>query len=200
MWGDSVSDGNTDVAGAMAFLFSALHGSPMSWSDVMSEGIRKLTGVSPHEKPAVSCIPEDIHEQAAFQRPEPDTDSDLLTDEITQAAARIDIDGEIEDELTSPAVMDNLKTKTMAEVLASQGDLEGALDIYRELLCCASESEKDELMKYMAEISERISHSHSEGNSEADAEIQDPYHRHAKNKLMSTLEILAGRLEARANS
>ncbi|WP_027722748.1 tetratricopeptide repeat protein [Maridesulfovibrio zosterae] len=193
MWGDSVSDGNSDVAGAMAFLFSALHGSPMSWSDVMAEGIRQLTGISPSEKSAPAEKPENLYEQAAFTRPSPDTDIELLAHEISQAAERIDLDGESEAELTNPEVMDSLKTKTMAEVLAAQGDSEGALDIYRELLCRAPDSEKENLMKLMAEISEKISLTPS------GKDVTDPYNKHAKNKLMSTLEILAGRLEARAN-
>ncbi|CCO24390.1 tetratricopeptide repeat protein [Maridesulfovibrio hydrothermalis] len=198
MWGDSVSDGNNDVAGAMAFLFSALHGSPMSWSDVMAEGIKKLTGISPQEPSTKDCS-EVLDEPSSFKRPEDVEDSELLTQEIEEAAARVGLDGEADEELTSSVVMDNLKTKTMAEVLASQGDLEGALDIYRELLTNASESEKEDLMTFMAEISERISRAHSEGKDSADAEENDPYCKNAKNKLMSTLEILAGRLEARAN-
>ncbi len=209
MWGDSVSDGNSDVAGAMAFLFSALHGSPMSWSDVMAEGIKKLTGIEPAgevRKPVITEADSDdfkssdeLYEQAAFVRPEPAADGEVLTKEIVDAAARTDVDFTEDDDLTSPVVMKSLKTRTMADVLASQGDLEGALDIYRDLLCKADDIEREELMKFMAEISEKISQNQSNSEVSALEDRVDPYHKHAKSKLMSTLEILAGRLEARAN-
>ncbi|NDV27238.1 tetratricopeptide repeat protein [Desulfovibrio sp. JC010] len=199
MWGASVSEGNSDVAGAMAFLFSALHGSPMSWSDVMAEGIKQLTGVALEggEKNTESAKATDINESAGgFHRPEPES-SDLLADEITEAAALVDFDGDSGEDLTSSVVMDSLRTKTMAEVLASQGDLEGALEIYRELLCKASDEEKEELMSFMADISSRISETPLDDVAGDDAS-KDPYFKHAKSKLMSTLELLAERLEARA--
>ncbi|WP_320169875.1 tetratricopeptide repeat protein [Maridesulfovibrio sp.] len=199
-WGDSVSEGNPDVAGAMAFLFSALHGSPISWSDVMSEGIKQLTGAAQSSASKTKPVDPDLRDiyeaQATFQRPAPEADGEYLSKEIAEAAARAESDTDEED-LTSPVVMKSLKTRTMADVLAAQGDLEGALDIYRELLCKADDGEKELLLKYMAEISEKISQ--SSGTDEMDEESRDPYNRHSKNKLISTLELLAGRLEARAN-
>ncbi|TIH19885.1 hypothetical protein D0S45_00675 [Marinifilum sp. JC120] len=199
MWGASVSEGNDDVAGAMAFLFSALHGSPMSWSDVMAEGIKQLTGVSVAERPqkTESAETKDEFDNAGdFVRPDPE-ESELLVDEISEAAALVDSDGESPEALTSAVVMDSLKTKTMAEVLASQGDLEGALEIYRDLLCKASDDEKEELMSFMADISSRISQTPID-EVDGDDASKDPYFKHAKSKLMSTLELLAERLEARA--
>ncbi|WP_321403968.1 tetratricopeptide repeat protein [Maridesulfovibrio sp.] len=200
MWGASVSEGNSDVAGAMAFLFSALHGSPVSWSDVMAEGIKQLTGISTEgavDRVSSAKKVESAESTGVFSRPEPES-SDLLADEITEAAALVDFDGDTGEDLTSPVVMDSLKTKTMAEVLASQGDLEGALEIYRDLLCKASDEEKDELMSFMADISSKISNAPLDEVAGDDAS-KDPYFRHAKSKLMGTLELLAERLEARAS-
>ncbi|WP_320175720.1 tetratricopeptide repeat protein [Maridesulfovibrio sp.] len=200
MWGASVSEGNDDVAGAMAFLFSALHGSPMSWSDVMAEGIKQLTGanIGARVQKAEPVISKERYEAAGdFVRPDPE-ESALLVDEISEAAALVDFDGDSGEDLTSSVVMDSLKTKTMAEVLASQGDLEGALEIYRDLLCKASDDDKDELMAFMADISSRISQAPMEDVAGDDAS-KDPYFKHAKSKLMSTLELLAERLEARAS-
>lgn len=200
MWGASVSEGNDDIAGAMAFLFSALHGSPMSWSDVMAEGIKQLTGVSVADSSQRTemSLSKGVYETPGdFTRPEPE-ESELLVDEISEAAALVDSDGESSEALTSAIVMDNLKTKTMAEVLASQGDLEGALEIYRELLCKASDEEKEELMSFMADISSRINKTPVDDVAGDDAS-KDPYFKHAKSKLMGTLELLAERLEARAS-
>ncbi|WP_319759618.1 tetratricopeptide repeat protein [Maridesulfovibrio sp.] len=200
MWGASISEGNSDVAGAMAFLFSALHGSPMSWSDVMAEGIKQLTGIASGKETDESFSADAAESEVPagnYARPAPEN-SDLLVDEISQAAARVDADGESDEELTSQVAMDSLKTKTMAEVLASQGDLEGALEIYRELLCKASDDEKDELMSFMADISSRISNAPLDDVAGDDAS-KDPYFKHAKSKLMSTLELLADRLEARVS-
>ncbi len=198
MWGDSVSEGNTDVACAMAFLFSALNGSPLSWSEVMSEGINKLTGISPLSKGQSKA------EVSSSGSSETNTfdelaDSDVLSREIEQAAAQIDTDNEYSDgSLTSSVAMDSLRTRTMADVLASQGELVAALDIYRELLSRAEETQKDELLMVMSDISSKISNGQSNCIGDECSEDDDPYIKHAKNKLMSTLEILAERLEARA--
>ncbi|WP_031485220.1 tetratricopeptide repeat protein [Maridesulfovibrio frigidus] len=198
MWGDSVSEGNDDVAGAMAFLFSALHGNPLSWSDVMSEGIKELTGISPVSKDqSLSEVSSDESSE------DPDSgelsDSDILSREIEHAAAQIDIDGEkVDGSLTSSVAMDSLRTRTMADVLASQGELVAALDIYRELLSRAEETQKDELLIVMSDISAKISNGQSNCVGDECSEADDPYIKNAKNKLMNTLEILAERLEARA--
>ncbi|SDL62914.1 hypothetical protein SAMN05660337_3440 [Maridesulfovibrio ferrireducens] len=195
MWGDSVAEGNTDVAGAMAFLFSALHGTPLSWADVMSEGIRKLTGIG---GASTDSGPSDTAKGVCSDSKETDVlaDSEILSREIEQASADVEVDGEIDDDsLTSHVVMDSLRTRTMADVLASQGELVGALDIYRDLLASADVSHKDELLMIMADISSRIS---TEQNHCSGDDCDDPYVKHAKSKLMSTLELLAERLEARA--
>ncbi|WP_291327461.1 hypothetical protein [Desulfovibrio sp. UCD-KL4C] len=198
MWGDSVSEGNTDVAGAMAFLFSALHGTPLSWSDVMSEGIRKLTGIGSFSAgTVVSEVDIDSCSETIKNADLPD--SEILSREIELASAGVDADGEIdEDVLTSPTVMDGLRTRTMADVLASQGELVGALDIYRDLLATEGVAHKDELLKIMADISSRIGTEQNHCKGDDCDECDDPYVKHSKSKLMSTLELLAERLEARA--
>lgn len=197
MWGDSVSEGNTDVAGAMAFLFSALHGTPLSWSDVMAEGIRKLTGISSSPTKVTSDVDKDFCSKKS--KNVEIADSKILSREIELASSRIDADGEAdEDTLVNSSVMDGLRTRTMADVLASQGELVGALDIYRELLAVADVSHKDELLKIMADISSRISTVQNHCKDDDCDECDDPYVKHSKSKLMSTLELLAERLEARA--
>lgn len=92
----------------------------------------------------------------------------------------------------------SFRTRTMAELLASQGDFAGALGIYRELWGRSHDAQEK------AELSERIRRLEADlaQASAPEAEVkqqaqEDPFGKHAKNRLMSTLEALAARLEAR---
>jgi len=87
----------------------------------------------------------------------------------------------------------SLRTRTMADLLAQQGDYQGALDIYRELWVQAGPGpEKAELEERMATM--------RAGLGETATAKPDPFTRHAKNRLLSTLETLAARFEARARA
>jgi tetratricopeptide (TPR) repeat protein len=103
-------------------------------------------------------------------------------------------ENEPEDEIFS------LKTRSMAEVLAEQGDYAGALDIYEDLLrSCTSAEEKKVLEEAIAGIRSKAG---SAGQVQASAkdygddEDREPAVQ-GKNRLLSVLDALAGRLEAR---
>lgn len=90
----------------------------------------------------------------------------------------------------------SLRTKTMASVLVEQGDLQGALEIYEELLAASSNPEKkadlqervDELKAKIKNNEVQISKEESSGNEPLQG----------KKKLLDALEHLAKRLEIRA--
>ena len=89
-----------------------------------------------------------------------------------------------------------VRTRTMAAVLAEQGDLAGARAIYQELLdAAASESEREELRALMDAPT-------SPGRTASPDAAQTPAADGPKsaNRLADFLEALANRLETRAGS
>ncbi|RHH26235.1 tetratricopeptide repeat protein [Desulfovibrio legallii] len=90
----------------------------------------------------------------------------------------------------------SLRTRSMAEVLAEQGDIKGALDIYHELAAAAVDPEEiADLRQRISTLSARLG-----GGPTASAPAADPApSAGGKEKLITMLEALAGRVEARAH-
>ena len=91
-----------------------------------------------------------------------------------------------------------MRTRSMAEVLAEQGDTKGALDIYHELAAAATAPEESaDLRQRIATLNARL------GSAQPDDPTPDaatPEAASGKDKLISMLEALAERVEARAHS
>ena len=93
----------------------------------------------------------------------------------------------------------SLRTRSMAEVLAEQGDLASAAEIYDELVLVAPEGERDALCRRRDELKAlQAAQAQASGKAPA-AERADGAARPAS-KLVTLLENLAARVEARANS
>ncbi len=88
----------------------------------------------------------------------------------------------------------SFRTKTMADLLASQGDIDGALEIFRELLHSTVSDER------WAELSARIADLEGGALGDEPVKREDAFSAHAKNRLISTLETLASRFEARVRN
>lgn len=92
----------------------------------------------------------------------------------------------------------SLRTRSMAEVLAEQGDIKGALDIYHELAAVATAPEESaDLRQRIATLNARL------GSAPPVEQTQEPAETGGstgKDKLISMLEALAERVEARAHS
>lgn len=92
----------------------------------------------------------------------------------------------------------SLRTRSMAEVLAEQGDTKGALDIYHELAAAATAPEESaDLRQRIATLNARL------GSAQPEEPVRDATGAEAssgKDKLISMLEALAERVEARAHS
>lgn len=93
----------------------------------------------------------------------------------------------------------SLKTRSMAEVLAEQGDYVGALDIYEELLKEAkTDNEKISLEDAIARLSADVS-SVTPAAAGAPEKIAGPEKKgQDKGRLLDVLELLADRLESKA--
>ena len=92
----------------------------------------------------------------------------------------------------------SLRTRSMAEVLAEQADIKGALDIYHELAAAAVHPEESaDLRQRITTLTARL------GNAQTVDPVQPAAtaeQASGKDKLISMLEALAERVEARAHS
>jgi hypothetical protein len=89
----------------------------------------------------------------------------------------------------------NLRTRTMADLLAEQGDYKGALDIFQELAAGASGPEAEELQGQVARMQAKM----RRGGADAQGEKPIPP-MPGKERLLTVLESLAERLESRARA
>ena len=104
----------------------------------------------------------------------------------------------VEDESEEGEERFSLRTRSMAEVLAEQGDIKGALDIYHELEAASVHPEESaDLRQRIATLSARLG---SAQPAEAAQPQAGPESASGKDKLISMLEALAERVEARAHS
>lgn len=175
-WARSLPAEQRDLAVFLMLVSSNLTGDTIKWTDVVFEGIStladRLVGAPlppPADTPPPSFLPKaDLVPEDDFGREEP---------VVYRPGSGV------------------FRTKTMADLLASQGDIQGALEIYRELLhSTVSDDRHAELSKRIAEL---------EGNglgSLESANREDVFSVHAKNRLISTLETLAARFEARVQN
>jgi len=94
-----------------------------------------------------------------------------------------------------------IRTRTMASLLAAQGDAQGALDIYRELLAhLPSGFERAEVEARVAELSPGVPAAFARKPVHEPQPVAAPVKSKGKAKLMGLLDALAGRLEARSGA
>ncbi len=175
LWAQGQPEENRDFAVFLMLVAAGMQGETIHWTDVMLEGVNalseRLVGPLPDLSPSPPLTPE----------------SEIFSAEQ---------DDEQDDELDESGAPSTLRTRTMADVLAAQGDFNGALDIYNELWSCSGGQEKQELKGRIDKIEAGL-----EGEKPVtDADQEDAFSQHAKNRLISTLETLASRFEARIRS
>lgn len=155
-WARSLPENQRDLAVFLMLVSSNLMGDTIKWTDVVFEGIstlaKRLVGAPlppPCDTRSSSLQPHveaDSHTSSDFDEPEPPR---------PRAGA--------------------YRTKTMADLLASQGDVNGALEIYRELLHSTLSDDR------RAELSKRITELESDTGNESEADRQeDAFSVHAK--------------------
>ncbi|MDC0335824.1 tetratricopeptide repeat protein [Pseudodesulfovibrio sp.] len=175
-WARSLPAEQRDLAVFLMLVSTNISGDQIKWTDVVFEGIStladRLVGAPlppPSDAPPPSYLPKvETVSDAAFGR------------------------GDSEPARPGAGVF---QTKTMADLLASQGDVEGALAIYRELLhATLSDERREELTKRIVELEGK------EGGTAETVKREDAFSVHAKNRLLSTLETLASRFEARVQN
>ena len=195
-WGERLSDeDNTRDAGLAAiFLAMFLQNPSISWVGVIEQGLRAFAcGATPQpsDVPVESysmtpASPTEADEHPVSPVSMPSIVSSLLSEErlapdlSPQPLSEDDSDDESEEPIT-------LRTRSMAEVLAEQGDVAGALDIYNELLAAAdSDATRQDLQTRIDALSG------NEVQTSGDSS-QEP-----KDDKKDWLAVLAQRLEARS--
>ncbi|MCC8193940.1 MAG: tetratricopeptide repeat protein [Deltaproteobacteria bacterium] len=199
-WGERLfdEDKTRDAGLAAIFLAAFLQNLPVSWAGVIEHGLKALVSDSPPRPSAT--LPEEYPLAAPSAPPMAGEDSPGAVTPEAPAPASISprqsetapvaeqhpepLDDEADDEVEEPIT---LRTRSMAEVLAEQGDLAGALDIYNELLAAA---DSDAVKKDLQTRIDALSGNTAQGG---EGEVQA-----SKEEKKDWLAILAQRLEARS--
>jgi len=172
-WARSLPQDQRDLSVFLMLVASNISGDTIRWTDVVFEGIGTLA-----DRLVGAPLPPPSE---TVRKPRPPRFEPVAGG-----------DDEPEQEYVRPG-LSSFRTKTMADLLASQGDIDGALEIYRELVHSTVSDER------RAELKARIAELEAGGKAEP-VKREDPFSAHAKNRLISTLETLASRFEARVRS
>lgn len=200
-WGERLfeEDNSRDAGLAAIFLAAFLQNLPVSWAGVIEHGLKSLVGgesVRPSAT-AMEAYPVTPDPPRA-QEPSP-PQVKIPSEPVYEPAAKAPLEAvhpePVEFETSGEEEEDEpitLRTRSMADILAEQGDVAGALDIYTELIAAATtEKEKTELNARMDALSGKNVPSVAEGGAETAA-------RPAQEEKKDWLALLAQRLEARS--
>lgn len=179
-----------DASLAMRFFAAALQGRQINWGSVIEQGLFSLLGTAgASDGQAVFSAPE----LAPYTEPLPRDHAPVVDAAPAAPDSHCEPGAPAEDDESEEVF--SLRTRSMAAVLAEQGDVNGALDIYQELIESAPADEKAELAAQAEELRRRITSPPAE---EGKKEEKVPSGGTESSRLVSLLESLAQRLEARA--
>ncbi len=227
LWSREAAARSKDPALAMLFLANYFQNENLTWSDVMERGLQSLRQgamrqAGPADIPPLADAAPVASLETAVSAP-PSAAPAVIAD--TQALAPEADDApslrgarevmELAEILEAPAPAQEksrprsgksretgVRTRTMAALLAEQGDTAAALDIYNELLATTAPGpERQELADLVAALSPAATAGQPETAPEAgDAPSASDLKPKSAAKLVSLLEALAGRLENRAGA
>ena len=178
-WGAYVAgtEKKRDLSLTLRFLAALFQHPDIDLGQVLETGLRSLAGTAEKMPPPVAS-----------------TGAAAGGDSAPAARRAKETDEEETDAVEEPFT---LRTKSMADVLAGQSDIGGALEIYRELAVRAESPEE------RREISARIAQLSSlpkQAGSAPPAPPPHPLPSPGKHRVQHLLESLAERLEARAGA
>jgi tetratricopeptide (TPR) repeat protein len=187
LWAQQKAEHDRDFAVFLMLVASHFSGKPVKWTDVVIEGLISLSDrlIGPPQghtrRPKHQEAPHFPVPPLDEVRPEPPLGESAYEGPAPDAGS--------------------FRTRTMAELLASQGDYNGALGIYRDLWGRAlDEREKTDLSSRIRTLEDGLAKSPEASAPAKHDSLEDPFGKHAKNRLMSTLEALASRLESRVQA
>jgi len=170
-----------DAALAMRFFSAALQGKTVSWAEVVEQGLQAALGeavvpLSPLLQAPPKTVVAKKTAAAPFSDNKPTCRHEGTDDDDAEEAFSI-------------------RTRSMAEVLAEQGDITGALDIFHELVQNVSDEERNSLEARIEELATRMN---TPVPAESKMEEKAAAPGEESKRLVSLLESLAERLEDRA--
>ncbi len=172
-WADLLAqDGDREIAGIVGLLgLKFALGETDSLGYLIYQGIKGIRGGGSSE---------------SEEGPEEESLTEVFPEKNTNTKKR----DEEEEENDSPV---DFKTKTMADILFSQGNYEEALEIYEDLYTAIEdESEKRKIKECILKTREKL-----QGKNKEDA---SNHKKEKKRLLLSKLSLLAQRLESRARA
>jgi len=191
LWATKATGLSRDSSLALKFLALSLQGKDVSWLSLMEKGVAALSGqesVADAEQAPGGSAESD---PAGFSLRGAD-EVMALTRRIQSQERHVPSD-QLPPECASQASA-AVKTRTMADLLARHGDYASALEIYGELAQLASsEQEKKKIASRIEEISALM----AAGITPVKPSQTQPK---SKAKMVSMLEALANRLDARATA
>ncbi|MEG6506828.1 tetratricopeptide repeat protein [Nitratidesulfovibrio sp. 1201_IL3209] len=195
----AAGDKGRDTALALAFLAASFRSGAqgaLSWTSVIEHGLRAMLGgngadPAPVFTPTAPTVPP-VSPASPVSTAAPQAVSAPSAPAPAAPVAPDAPDAQDEEEEHF-----SLRTRSMAQVLAEQGDLKGALDIYEELLAAAgSDEERADIAGVIQELTNRLKSAGEGSQRQQAADEGQPLQ--GKHKLIHMLESLAERLEARA--
>ncbi len=180
-----------ELSFAVQFVAARLAEEPVSWAEVLSRGLRSLKGEPCANRPSApakntqSRRPKRPAAPPAepVRCPYPETSENLNLEHI--------------DESERSEVF-SLRTRTMADLLARQGDFDGAIEIYRELLSSTPSGPMRDELEGLIETTQRKKGERGAKFPAPEKSKEAATAKKNRKKLLNTLESLAERLEARA--
>lgn len=208
------AEGESDTALAIRFLRQAIDAPKLAFRDILSRGLGEAaqatsTGSLPEVKPAPETHADQVHAEKIF----PAAPAANMPDRAFSLPLPAEASGDSEPASSTDEDEGRvtLRTRSMAEVLAEQGDIAGALEIYQELEAAAPTPEEAAVLR------ERVMALASRLNERADSGIREKSDPEASDSdttdeagqaaggagssqktMLHLLETLADRLEARA--
>ncbi|CAK7013696.1 MAG: hypothetical protein DELT_02167 [Desulfovibrio sp.] len=204
-WGERLfdEDESRDAGLAAIFLAAFLQNMPVSWAGVIEHGLKSLVNA---ETPRASATVTEAHPLTATAKTPPR--EELIPEPVARpsqpepsiAAIPEPMFGESADDCAEDEESEEpitLRTRSMADILAEQGDIPGALDIYNELLAGASSAEEKKALQHRIDV---LSGNAADTGAPADSSAQSPGAgvQDAQEEKKDWLAILAQRLEARS--
>ncbi len=187
LWAAKAPGLSRDAALALRFLALAMQGQDVSLLGIMEKGLFATGGATLAVSEA-SSSPQDAEDAFSLRGAD---EVMALTRRIAEEQSTLPSD-ELPPECASQQNA-SVKTRTMADLLAKHGDVASALEIYDNLLDMAgTDQEKAALRLRIEELTAQL----SSGNAQKPASGQPK----SNAKLVSMLEALANRLDARATA
>lgn len=206
------SEGASDTALAIRFLRQAIAAPGLAFRDILLRGLGETAQAAPeHPRSEAKPAPEPHEEKILPAGPAVNIPGRSFSRSLSEVSA--------EPAPASPADADEgrvtLRTRSMAEVLAEQGDIPGALEIFQELEAAAPTPEeaavlRERVMALASRLNDRPDTGAQEKSDTGMAaapdtvsEVAEPAQAagesgSSQRTMVHLLEALADRLEARA--